>query len=296
MFTFVFVVALIALACGALAAFLGESPIGGVITVVIALFLIIVSCARVVPARSVGVEVTFGKVTNLYDSGLHWTKPWAGVKKFPSTIQTVVLQGDGKDADEACVTVRLANQTTACVDVSARWSINTTDKQAIKDLYANWLSFDGLEKNLIIPQVKHAMMGPFDDFDPLKALQDSGQVEATRTLEQQANDQLRDYVGGAITVNALTINLVHYDDTTQQKLNGYAQAVADTRIAGQREQTAAAQRRANDAFAGSAASKDPAVLIQNCLDVTERMAKEGKQLPAGWTCLGNGATPVLNVR
>jgi len=43
------------------------------------------------------------------------------------------------------------------------------------------------------------------------------------------------------------------------------------------------------------ANNTTGVLYQNCLDMVERMVKEGKALPAGFTC-GTPPTAVVPVR
>lgn len=226
------------------------------VNVVIAVLL----CVSVVPARSVGVQVSFGKTKDTLGPGLHLIAPWTDVKKFTSTIQTTRLQGDGNGADDdgPCVTVRLGNQTTACVNVTAQWSVSTTNKEGVQQLYARWRSFDNIEPSLFRPQLQHSLLAPFEDYDPLKVLQANGELATpTASIEAKAREQLELAVGDGIQITGVTINLVNYDQTTQDKLNSYAQAIADTRIAVQRKATADAQRQANDALAGSAASKDP---------------------------------------
>jgi len=272
---------------------------GGIPLAIVGVLLMGVSTVRVVPPRSVGIEITLGKVTDAYNSGLHVTLPWAKVENYPATIQTTKLQGQGtaRDEDGPCVTVRLGNQTTACVNVTAQWVVNTQDTEAVKKLYTQWRSFDNIEPKLIRPRLEHALLAPFQTYDPLEVLKANGQLTAPTTqFEKVARDTLSAEVGNGITISALTINLIGYDSTTQDKINAYSQAVADTRIAEQRKLTADAQRQANEALAGSAASRDSGVLLQNCLDTTERLTKEGKALPAGWTCFGNAASPVVSVR
>ncbi len=260
------------------------------------LFGLALCCIAIIQPRTVGVQVVLGKTAGTLDSGPHVIVPWSTVKNFPATIQTFRLQGDGKDVDGPCVTVRLANQTTACVNVTTQWQIDTTEKKAVQALYARWRSFDNIEPNLIRPQLQHALLAPFEGYDPLQVLKANGSLVApTAELEQKARVELENAVGDGIHIQGLTINLVNYDQTTQDKVNAYSQAVADTRIAEQRKSTAEAQRQANDALAGSAASKDPAVIQQNCIDMTERMAKEGKPLPAAWSC-GINPTAVVPVR
>jgi hypothetical protein len=214
------------------------------------------------------------------------------VEKLSTATQTLKLDGDGKDG-RPCVTVRLANQTTACVDVSVQWNI---DDKGVVDLYRQYKPregdvFSNIEENLVQRQATHALNVAFADYDPLAAIANGSGVPRVKVddLAAEARKVLSDAVGSGINVRSVTIPVVHFDDTTQSKLNAYAQAIADTRIAQQRELTAQAQKKANDALAGST---DPAVLYQNCLDTTEWLVKEGKTLPPAWSC---GAPPAAVV-
>jgi len=257
------------------------------------------STYRSVPPRAVGIEVSLGKVKGTLQSGPHLVKPWVKVISFPSTIETTRLQGDGKaDVDDGpCVTVRLANQTTACVNATVQWHVNVNDSKGIDAIYASYRSFAHIEPNLVRPQIQHSLLSPFETYTPIAVLAANGNLEVpTKTLEDQGRTTLEAALGNGISITQFTINLVQYDAATQDKINGYASAVADTRIATQQEQTANARRAANDALNASQASTNPGVITQNCLDLTERLTKDGKSLPASWSCLGNGATPVVNVK
>ena len=272
----------------------------------IPLFLAVVIFASAsfttVGARSVGVVVSFGRVNDVLGSGLHFKAPWEKVQDFSSTIQTVRLtnQQNVADIEGGPVTVRLGNQTTAQVNVTVQWQINTSDHKAVETLYAKYRSFDHIGPNLFVPQLQHALLPPFENFNPLQQLQTDATgttaVVPTSQLETQARDELTKTVGDGIQIVSFAINLVQYDQTTQDKLNNYAQAIGDTRIAEQQEQTAAAQAKANDQLAASQSTQNSGVLYQNCLSMTERLVTAGKGLPAAWTCGGSSAQAVVPVR
>lgn len=296
---FLFIVGLILGLLGIIGICLGDDyRIGGVVLAVVALVCCMGSTVRVVEPRSVGIEITLGKVTDAKSSGLHFVLPWSKVENYPSTIQTTRLEGGGdhQGQDGPCVTVRLGNQTTACVNVAAQWTVNTNDLESIQKLYTQWKSFGNLEPQLIRPRIQHALLDPFQTYDPMQVLKNGEQLVApTAELEAKAKELLIKEVGNGIQIHSLTINLIGYDQTTQEKINAFSQAVADTRIAEQQRFTAEAKRQANEALASSSASSDEGVLLQNCLDTTERLTKEGKALPAGWTCFGGSSSPVVRV-
>jgi regulator of protease activity HflC (stomatin/prohibitin superfamily) len=224
--------------------------------------------------------------TGALPNGWHWIAPWSDVEKFDASIQTLKLDAVGHN----CVTVRLGNQTTACVDVSVQWNI---DQGAdVVDLYRRYRTFDNIETNLVRRQLQRALNVSFETYDPLRTV--NGGDQPGQTLDDLAGKSettLRTAVGHGIQIHNVTIPLVHYDGTTEDRLKAYQQALADTRIAEQRKQTASKVAEANAILAGSQASKDAGVQYQNCLDMVERSAKSGGNLPAGFSC-GSG-TPVV---
>lgn len=264
--------------------------------------LLFISAATIVPTRSVGVATAFGKPSNKpLSNGFHLVAPWKSVEKLSTATETLNLMGDNKDGNP-CVTVRLGNQTTACVDVSVQWNIADA---GVVELYRQYRprggeenTFHNIETNLVKRQVTDALNVAFSDYDPLASINGTSDTTQPKLhdLAAEAHDLLQTalhaVVKDGVHIRSIIFTVVHYDPTTQDKLNAYAQALADTRIAKQRELTAEATRRANDALAASNASANPAVLYQNCLDLTERLVKEGKTLPPAWSC---GAPPTTVV-
>jgi hypothetical protein len=104
---------------------------------------------------------------------------------------------------------------------------------------------------------------------------------STADLATATVADMRATVDKGIVVDTLLISVVHYDDVTQQKLNGYAQALADTQIATQQKLTAEQQRLANEKLA-TASSNDAGVKYQNCLNLIKDLAAKGQLAgPAG---------------
>lgn len=256
------------------------------LTLLTIVFLLI-SAVTTIPTRTVGVVTSFGRPTEALPNGWHWIAPWSSVEKFDASIQTLKLDSAGHN----CVTVRLGNQTTACVDVSVQWHINQNAN--VIDLYKRYRTFDNVEENLVHRQLQRAMNIAFEKYDPLRAVNgttdQSGQ--SLDELARQAENTLRQAVGHGVEIVNLTIPLVHYDGNTEDRLKAYQQALADTRIAEQRKLTAQKVAESNAILAGSTASRDSGVQYQNCLDMVERVAKVNGNLPAGFSC--GGGTPVV---
>jgi regulator of protease activity HflC (stomatin/prohibitin superfamily) len=266
--------------------------VGGVCWLVLIGIMLFMSSATIVQTRTVGVETSFGKPIGTLSNGFHMVRPWANVEKFDTSVQTLNLTAAKDDLGDP-VTVRLANQTTAQVDVSVQWNIDPNGD--VIDLYKRFRSFDNVENNLVKRQLQHALNGAFAQYDPLRSINGTQDTtgKSVDELAALARTELQKAVGSGIQIGTLTIPIVHFDGATEDRLRSYQQALADTRIAEQREKTAQAQKAANDALAQG--NNSPGVLYQNCLDMVERLSKEGKGLPAAFNC-GSSPTSVVPVK
>lgn len=271
--------------------------IWGGLAVVVGVFALgsTISSATLIPTRSVGVEVEFGKPVASLTNGLHWVAPWASVEKFDASVQTTKLDGSGKEDTTPCVTVRLGNSTQACVDVVTQWNIDPNGD--VIELYRSYHSFEKIESNLVLVQLQHALRDTFGTFDPLAALADANAAKQPSLDELAATTKaaFAGYVGAGITVKSVTVSLVHYDGDTENRLKAYQQALADTRIAQQRKATAQQVADANNILSGTAATTNPGVQYQNCLNLISDLAQKGllKDLPPTFNCGSGAQTPVI---
>jgi regulator of protease activity HflC (stomatin/prohibitin superfamily) len=264
----------------------------GVVLLGIGLATLVMDSFTIVPARNVGVQVTFGKAERTLSNGFHWVKPWSSIETVDATVQNINRASDTHD----CPVVRLANQTTACVDVTVQWNI---------DQHANtnelWQRYRGTNdnvvgnvgRNVVERELRRSLNVVFETYNPLAVL--SGQVptQTTDDLASRALSEMRSHVDAGIVIDTVRISVVHYDEVTQGKLNGYAQQLADTQIATQAKLTAEQQKLANDLLA-AASSKDPGVMYQNCLNLLKDLAAKGQlqNLPPTFNC-SLSSTPVI---
>lgn len=246
----------------------------------------------VIPARNVGIQVTFGKAERTLSNGFHWVKPWSDIEKVDATVQNLNLASDSGN----CITIRLQNQTTACVDVTLQWNI---DQHAnANELWQRYRGKDdkvveNIGRNVVERELRRSLNVVFENYNPLAVLSGQATTTTTDALANKALIEIRDHVDIGIVIDTLRIPLVHYDAVTQEKLNGYAQALADTQIATQARLTAEQQRLSNQALA-QAASSDPGVMWQNCLNLVKELATRNQLqfLPATFNCTG-GSAPVI---
>jgi regulator of protease activity HflC (stomatin/prohibitin superfamily) len=249
----------------------------------------------IVPARNVGIVNTFGKAEAALDNGWHWVKPWSSVETVDATVQNINLSQDAKN----CITVRLANQTTACVDVTVQWNID--QKANANELWQRYRGTNddvvgNVGRNVVERELRRSLNVVFESYNPLSVLTGGG-APTTKTddLAAAALGEMKQHVASGIVVDTLRISLVHFDGVTQDKLNGYAQALADTQIATQQRLTAEQQKAANDVLAQSSSS-DPGVKYQNCLNLLKDLAAKGQlqNLPPTFNCAGSDTPVIVN--
>lgn len=278
---------------GAVAAGLGLAILVGIV---------FFSSYTVVPPRNEGIVVEFGKATSSVPSGFHWVAPWSTVETVDATVQNINLTTDiGIWNTGACtaVTVRLANQTTACVDITLQWNVD----RGANNINELWQKYRGsndnvignIGHNVVDRQVRVALNEVFENYNPLSVLATGTKVDTTTLdLAQKALEILKANVDQGIQVEVLTIPLVHYDAVTQGKLNGYAQALADTQIATQQKLTAEQQRLANDILSKATSTNDKGVQYQNCLNLIKDLAAKSQLtgLPPTFNC-GNAPVSVI---
>jgi regulator of protease activity HflC (stomatin/prohibitin superfamily) len=250
----------------------------GFIGLLLGLIFFFISVTTSVSTRNVGVVTSFGKPDGELNPGLHMIWPWKNVTEFPATIQSD--SHDGKD----CISVRIANQSIACVDVTVQWRIN--DKE-VDSLYQDYKSFEHVRDNVVTRQLQNALNIVFSTYNPLASLNSNGQSSISLPkLAQQVQADLTTAVDNRVHILTVLIPLIHHDDATQAKLQQYQAAIADTRIAQQKELTALAQAKANEELKQSV-TNDPNVLVAQCLNFMEDALKANYPLPAGFSCWGS---------
>lgn len=303
---FFFVLACILLGVGLAAAFAGSTTrehsvtAFGVVMLLIGLTVMFFDSFTTVAARGVAVQTAFGKVQGRpLGPGWHWVAPWNSVEEFDASVQTLKFYQDERKDDGDCLTVRLGNSNTACVDVTTQWNINPSGD--VNDLYLQYKTFDNVHDNLVKRQLGSALNEIFGTYDPLAAIgQDADRPTVnTKDLQDRVKTALQRDLGSAIRIDSVTIPIVHFDGPTEDRLRSFQQAKADTRIAAQRKLTADQQALTNQALAAQTAIHDPGVQYQNCLDLIDRLAKESQlgNLPPTFTCgQGTGGGAIIQTK
>jgi regulator of protease activity HflC (stomatin/prohibitin superfamily) len=251
----------------------------------LAVLFLVWSCIAVVSTRNVGIITSFGKPVGHADNGLHVKLPWHHISELDGTIQTDSQVG-AFDQTGRCANgtpVRLANNSTACVDNTIRWRINPS---AADELFRDYQDTANIRDSLVTRELNSVLNQVFASYNPLGS--DAAAGPNLADLAQQTTDKLKAKIGGQIEVQNVIISIIHFDGQTQDKINQFQGQIADTRIATQKQQTAAAEATANQILSASVDNSSN-VLVSKCLD----MVAVGKvQLPVGFNCWPGAGVPL----
>lgn len=246
---------------------------------------LVFSFVTIVGTKKVGVVTSFNRPVGTLSNGLHLKAPWQKVHELDGAIQT--------DSHND-TTIRLGNQSTATVRNSIRWRIKpgTAD-----ELYRDYRDFDRIRDSLVTRELTAALNEVFKSYDPLSTIKDETSTvkESPSELGDDVAEALERRIGGQIDVLNVIIPIADYDKATQGRINAYQEEIANTRIAKQKQKTAAANAAANRTLSGSV-SRDPNVLVSKCLDTLAEVAKEKQPLPAGFSCWPGGRESAIAVK
>lgn len=251
---------------------------------VLAAIFLVWSCVTIVSTRNVGIVTSFGKPVATRANGLAIKLPWEKVSELSGQIQTDSQTG-GFDASGKCSSgtpVRLANQSTACVDNTIRWRIQPNSGD---ELFRDYLDNDNIRESLVTRELNATLNRVFATYNPLSPEAVNG--PNLSDLSVQATTALRQQIGSQIDVQNVIISIVHFDPQTQDKINAYQAQIANTHIAEESQKTAAAQAQANQILSASV-NNSTNVLISRCLD----LVNSGKPLPTGFQCFPGSGLPV----
>lgn len=255
----------------------------------LALVVVVFSCTTIVQAKEVGVLTTFGKPSDrTLDPGLHLKAPWQKVTEVDGTIQT------DKYVSDKCIYVRIGDGSRACLTLTHRWQIIP---ERANETYANFRSNDpteSLRDAVVSTQLVSVAQDVLSKYNPIANLSTVAAEDAGANLnfapdyDQIAADittgmEARYGAEPLVKTVAITVSYLALSDTTQAKINAFIAEVANTRIAVQKQQTAAAEAKANQALESSVTNA-PNVLVSKCLDLLAEATKTGYPLPAGFSC------------
>lgn len=258
-----------------------KGRVGGVIAIsmIVGIGLLAMSSLTIVPPRTVGVTVAFGKPVNVIGNGIHFKAPWASVEKLDGAVQNDVYSGAN------AVDVRLGNNSKATADASIQWQLDTDKTMSV---FLDYRTFENIQQNLVDRNFRAAMNEVMADYNPLDSIEAAQGGSDLGGLSSKVLEKMQERVGEQINVKSVTIPIINFDESTQKRIDELQQETARTRIAEQKKETSKAESDANKILEKSLNEE---TLISKCLDI---VAKNG-QSPIG--CFpGNGGTvPIKNV-
>lgn len=275
-----------------------------------------------VPTKSVGVLTSFGKVVGQpYGPGSHWFAPWQTLNIVTDTIQSdSFLQSYGQGNSDSysnsgakgyCIPIRLGGQQQGCADVQLQTQVQ---EGAIPQLYANYNSYgpnltQDVDQYVVKRELTTALNRVLGDYNPildvtaqLTACALNHQTTSCNTssaasqfsqFDPQLVTELQNLVGPGIKVSDVNLQLIHYDDTTEQALQKIQNEYSQIAVATLLEQENTATSAANAALDKNN-TLTPQILANECYTTTQDAIKAGYSLPAGWTC--SGTSPSLLVQ
>lgn len=263
----------------------GQYRFAGIGMFLLAMSFIAMSCFTITDARSVGVKTRFNKESGTVGSGLSPKEPWENVEEWTTRNQVVRFEKGGKDDDEddnfhtyGCVTVRLGNQSDACIEATVTFAI--TEKSVV-GLWRQHKTFRSAVKEFVVPQAKTAVDFTFSGWNPIAGIDKGIENVETRTNEAWSK-LLKPKVGEMYQARSVQlvdaqVTFVHLDDATRAQLNQISAQQGATQVAKEKIKTAEAEA---DALAKRKAAASSCVDLYLYLAATDQL----KNVNAGFNC------------
>lgn len=254
-----------------------------------AVALVGLSSVEQVSTKNVGAVTAFGQPVGSFDNGLHPKLPWYVVTELDAADQVDTYKGGGDSG--GCVTVRIANQATACVDYALKWRLRQDKADEAFQAHRDFAGIKNSMTTSVLPGIGNEV---FAGYDPL-AVDDKGNFTAPSNVElsKKSTEALAKKSGNRIEVIEVIVSNIALDAETQKQLNNLNAETAKTRTALQAQKTAEAQAEANRILASSLA-QNPNVLTAQCFELYKLAIDRGQQLPvAGMTGCWNSPTSTM---
>lgn len=225
-----------------------------------------VASISTVPVRSVGIATAFGKPTGqTTGSGLQLHAPWVKIEDWDASMQTA-----DHASQDGCVTVRIGSLATACVEAKIRWQVLAS---AAPDQYATYkASFDAMHSSLVETEIQNSLNEVMATYNPLLSIDlTTGQTTFDGAgLATKVKTALQGKLGEQITVESVTVPLVHHDPATEENIRQIQNVVAKKRVLAQQQVNADIERQT----AATLANVPESYAVIKCLDLAKELGKE----------------------
>ncbi len=257
---------------------------GAVLCLILGLIAFGISGVKSVPAKSVGVPVSLGKVeSGYYGPGAHETwDPFLHLAVINETIQTTTFeQGGHLPGTGQCggaLPVRIGGQQQACAKITIQWRVKPS---AAGQLFSNFANQGDLmttiENAVVIRELELVVNQQVGEYDPITDYQT---VVNTKTNTSQFNafgpdikKTMQADIGSQVEVISVLFPIMHYSDQVENKLQQIQQAYANFAIA---QENVKVNQQNKSAFA-NLGTPNVNQLIAQCL----QDSRENKTSPMG---------------
>ena len=194
--------------------------LGALATIVLGAVLFLSSFVRVVPANTVGIPTTFGKVGAPFNSGFHITEPWTEITEFSTRTQELSMlraPDEGDLAKDDSVTVIAKGGGSMSVDVTVRFSL-AQDKAA--DLFKQAGTLDLVKDRFVRPETREVVRDIFGGFTA-----EEGYSTERAKIAKAITDDLRARLNArGILVDSVNIREVQPEAKVLEAINGILQS------------------------------------------------------------------------
>ena len=197
------------------------SQVGGLVVVVLGALLIFSSFVRIVPANTVGIPTTFGKIGAPLASGFHLTAPWTEITEFSTRTQelSMLRASDEGDLDkDDSINVIAKGGGSMKVDVTVRFSL-AQDKAS--QLFKQAGSLDLVKDRFVRPDTREVVRDVFGRYSA---------EEGYSTLRGQIATEITDDLRSRLLARGIVVDTVNVRDVSpEQQVLDSINAVLRTR-------------------------------------------------------------------
>lgn len=182
--------------------------LAGIGLVVVAVLILLFSTVRVIPANTVSVPTTFGKVGAPLHSGVHLVAPWTETNDFSLREQNLSMLRDPSDGDretDDSIDVIAKGGGSMKVDITVRFKL---DASQVAELYRRYQSIDAIKESVVRSETREATRNVIGDFTA---------EEAYSTKRAQISAELSTELEGRLAKNGLVLVAVNVRDVLPEQ-------------------------------------------------------------------------------
>jgi len=189
-----FVFSLLLIIAGVVAIVIGARinryvPLAGIGVTVLAVLILLFSTFRVIPANTVSVPTTFGKIGAPLASGVHLVAPWTETNNFSLREQNLSMLRDPNDGDRSgddSIDVIAKGGGSMKVDVTVRFKL---DAAKVSDLYRRYQSINAIKESVVRSETREATRNVIGNFTAEEAYS-TKRAEISAKLSAELEERL----------------------------------------------------------------------------------------------------------